>query len=95
MGARLEPTVADADAIVVNRRSNLEVKAHAVDCRPSANCPAKGGTGANPLDVQNGSIASILACPRHVRLWGNLGNAGCLVLPFEGIGPEMIQASAA
>jgi hypothetical protein len=26
-----------------------------------------------------GSFASILACPRHVRLGGNLGNSDCLV----------------
>src|SRR3984893_17848472 len=26
-------------------------------------------------------FASILACPRHVRLGGNLGSAGCPVLP--------------
>ena len=37
-------------------------------------------------------FASILARPRHVRLGGNLGNAGCLVLPVEGIGLDMIQA---
>ena len=30
-----------------------------------------------PLDVRSGSFASILACPQHVRLRGNLGNTGC------------------
>src|ERR1700682_3743127 len=30
-----------------------------------------------------GSFASILACPQHVRLGGNPGNAGCPVLRFE------------
>src|ERR1700732_1590879 len=39
-----------------------------------------------------GSFASILACPRHVRLGGNLRNAGCPVLPVEGIGLDVIQA---
>src|SRR6266446_9667217 len=32
------------------------------------------------------------ACPRHVRLGGNLGNAGCPVLPVEGSGLDVIQA---
>src|SRR5258707_6260801 len=39
-----------------------------------------------------GSKASILACRQHVRLGDNLGNAGCPVLPVEGIGVEVIQA---
>ena len=29
-----------------------------------------------------GSFASILACPRHVRSGGNLGSAGCPLLPL-------------
>ena len=43
-------------------------------------------------DFRYGSFASILACPRHVRLGGNLGNAGCPVLPVEGVGLDVIQA---
>ena len=35
---------------------------------------------------QMGSLASISACPQHVRLGGNLGNAGCPVLSVGGIG---------
>jgi len=47
-------------------------------------------------NVRVGSFASILACPQHVRLRGNLGNAGCLVLPVEGINLDvMIQAPMA
>ena len=42
--------------------------------------------------VRSGSFASILAGPPHVRLGGNLRNAGCPVLPVEGIGLDMIQA---
>ena len=38
------------------------------------------------------SFASILACPQHVRLGGNLGYAGCPVLPVEDIGLDVIQA---
>jgi glutamate racemase len=34
----------------------------------------------NRAYVGVGSIASILACPRHVRLGDNPGNAGCPVL---------------
>jgi hypothetical protein len=35
--------------------------------------------------IRSGSFASILACPRHVRLsgQGNLGNGGCPVLPSK------------
>jgi len=33
-----------------------------------------------------------LGCPRHFRFWGNLGNAGCPVLPVEGTGLDVIQA---
>jgi hypothetical protein len=33
-------------------------------------------------DFRSGSFASILACPRHVRFGGNLGNAGCPDPPF-------------
>src|ERR1700730_7278276 len=33
-------------------------------------------------NVRSGSFASILVCPRHVRLGGNLGSAGCPVLPI-------------
>jgi hypothetical protein len=40
-----------------------------------------------------GSFASILACPQHVRLWGNHGSADCPVLTVEGIGMNMIQAA--
>ena len=37
---------------------------------------------ADPVaEVRFGSFASILACPRHVWLAGNLGSAGCPVLP--------------
>jgi hypothetical protein len=39
-------------------------------------------------DVAYGSFASILACPQRVRL----GDAGCPVLPVEGIGSDVIQA---
>lgn len=39
-----------------------------------------------------GSFASILACPQHVRLGVNLGNADCPILPGEGIGSDVIQA---
>jgi hypothetical protein len=51
---------------------------------------AVSGHGAFPLitgcafdraNVRFESFASILACPRHVRLGGNLGSAGCPVLP--------------
>ncbi len=34
------------------------------------------------------------ACPRHVRLEGNLGNAGCPVLPVEGIGFDVKETSS-
>jgi hypothetical protein len=44
------------------------------------------------LSVGIGSIASILACRRHVRLAGNLGNAGCPVLPVGCSGLDVIQA---
>jgi hypothetical protein len=44
-------------------------------------------------DVSVGSFASILACPQHVRLWGNLGSADCPVLKVEGIGLNVIQAA--
>jgi hypothetical protein len=43
-------------------------------------------------DVPCGSFASVLAYPQHVRLGGNLGNAGFPVLPVEGIGLDVIQA---
>jgi hypothetical protein len=39
-----------------------------------------------------GSFGSILACQQHARLGGNLGNAGCPVLPVEGIDLDVIQA---
>ena len=42
--------------------------------------------------VRSGAIASILACRQHVRLAGNLGNAGSPVLPVEGSGLDVIQA---
>src|SRR5258708_26340030 len=45
-----------------------------------------------PPRVFFGAFASILACPRHVRSGGNLGNAGCPVLPVEGIRLDVIQA---
>ena len=41
---------------------------------------------------QSGSFASILACPRQVRLRGHLGNADCPALRVEGIGSDVIQA---
>jgi hypothetical protein len=31
-------------------------------------------------DVRDGSIASVLRCPRYVRLAGNFGNAGLLLM---------------
>ena len=40
-----------------------------------------------------GSLASISACPQHVRLGGNLGNAGCPVLSVGGIGCHPKQAA--
>ena len=44
-------------------------------------------------DFRYGSIASILPCPGYVRLRGNLGSTGPPVLPVEGIGFDVIQAS--
>jgi len=41
--------------------------------------------------VRSGS--SILACPQHVQLGVNLGNADCPVLPLEGVGLEVIQTA--
>jgi peptide deformylase len=39
---------------------------------------------ADPVaEVRLGSFASILACRRHVRFWGNLGNADCPVISTE------------
>jgi hypothetical protein len=35
------------------------------------------------IDVWLGSFASILACRRHVRFWGNLGNADYPVISTE------------
>ena len=32
-----------------------------------------------PFDVSKGSIASVLRCPRYVRLAGNFGNPGLAV----------------
>jgi hypothetical protein len=43
--------------------------------------------------ARNGSFSSILACPQHVRLGVNLGNADCPVLPVEGIGLDVIQTA--
>ena len=40
-----------------------------------------------------GSFSSILACPQHVRLGVDLGNADCPVLPIEGIGLDVIQTA--
>src|SRR5260370_23860533 len=40
-----------------------------------------------------GSFSSILACPQHVGLGVNLGNADCPVLPIEGIGLDVIQTA--
>jgi len=39
-----------------------------------------------------GSFGSIFVCSRHVRLGSNLGNAGCQVLPVEGIGRSLMLA---
>ena len=39
------------------------------------------------------SFTLILACPHHVWLAGPLGNAGCLVLPVEGVGLDMISTA--
>jgi hypothetical protein len=47
----------------------------------------------NSADVRFGSFASILACPLHVRLRGNLGSADCPVLTVEGIGQNLIEAT--
>jgi hypothetical protein len=45
-------------------------------------------------EVRSESFASILARPQHVRLRrSNLGSAGCPVLPVEGIGLDVIQAT--
>jgi transposase len=44
-------------------------------------------------DVALGSFASPLPCPGYVRLQGNLGSTGPLVLPVEGIGLDVIQES--
>jgi hypothetical protein len=44
-------------------------------------------------NVRNGSFASILARPLHVRSEDNPGNAGCPVLLVEGIGLEMAQGA--
>jgi len=49
-------------------------------------------SGVPAANVSVGSFASIPACPRDVRLGDNLGNAGCLVLPVEGIGLDLAQA---
>ncbi len=43
--------------------------------------------------VRSGSFSSILACPQHVRLGVNLGNADCPVLPLEGVGLDVIQTA--
>ena len=43
--------------------------------------------------VRFGSFASILARLPHVRLRGNLGSSGCPILPAEGIGLAVIQAT--
>jgi hypothetical protein len=40
-----------------------------------------------------GPFASILARPPHVRLRGNLASSGCPILPAEGIGLAVIQAT--
>ena len=45
--------------------------------------------------TQPRSFASNLAWPRHVRLGGDLGNAGCPVLPVEAVGLDAIQAPMA
>jgi hypothetical protein len=42
-------------------------------------------------NVADGSFASILACPQHVRLRGRPGSSGCPILPIEGIGLAGIQ----
>ena len=44
-------------------------------------------------EVGFGSFASILARLPHVRLRGNLGSSGCPILPVEGIGLAVIQAT--
>jgi hypothetical protein len=38
------------------------------------------------------AFASILACPQHLRLGADRGNADCPVILVEGIGLDMIQA---
>src|SRR5215470_5529538 len=50
------------------------------------------GTRSESLMAALGSLAPILACPRHVRLGSNLVNAGCPALPVEGIGMDVIRA---
>jgi hypothetical protein len=44
-------------------------------------------------EVRIGSFASILAYLEYVRLRGNLGSTGPPILPVEGIGLDVIQAS--
>jgi hypothetical protein len=44
-------------------------------------------------NVSDGSFASILARLPDVRLRGNLGSSGCPILPIEGIGLAVIQAT--
>src|ERR1035437_856246 len=50
--------------------------------------------GVVAVNVCFGSFASILASPRHIRLGGDLGNAGCPVLPVEGIGLNVKETSS-
>ena len=44
------------------------------------------------LNVRFGSFSTEMACPRHVRLRGNLGNAGS-GFAVEGVGLDVIQVS--
>jgi hypothetical protein len=57
---------------------------------PSALAVFRLMAGPMPLDVSVGSISTELGCPRHVRFWRNLGNAGCPVLPVDGNGLDVI-----
>src|ERR1700732_89071 len=43
-------------------------------------------------DHTSGSFSTELGRPCHVRLWGDLGNAGCPGFAVQGIGLDVIQA---
>jgi hypothetical protein len=89
----LKPKVTLAPDANAAAAENLHHKAHEM-CfiARSLNFPIEVNPITNLSWVRSGSFASNLVCPRHVRLGGNLGNAGCPVLPVEGIGLDVIQA---